>query len=363
MPAFTSKQRSIIFGMVAALALVVLVLYSQPKTVTSPANITVVPLPILGQQTIRLRVAQVINPRFPALDAAQLGRVFSKATDLVQQNFNMNIAFEPVEQIDIADFFALRNSHIQANVASTIVSPETITAAQRRAMRDGVYQMLQAYSGEKAQVLDYARPYLTTPYEGDDFNGLSEALIQTLLTRLSFWYQQTASDGKPILDGTPYNEWVWWDSIGYGEVPYEVVITNQLVASAETYAMDVHSCLRGGISVGTTSYSKQAKLNTYSFVTTFPLLNDNPVLTTLRGEAQYSDEQISDYAAAVLTHELGHMLLHLGHPFGSRSCIMSPTPLLQFRSWYQALNPAECRLGSQPQMRPGAATIEYHSDW
>ena len=46
----------------------------------------------------------------------------------------------------------------------------------------------------------------------------------------------------------------FWDKLAHGALTYDIVITKQLMASAEYFGMDVHSALRGGITVGTTSY-------------------------------------------------------------------------------------------------------------
>jgi hypothetical protein len=322
-----------------------------------------VPLPALGTSPVKLRVAHVINSRFISLNDAQLAVVLNKTQALVQQHFNLQVEFDAPKSVSIEAFFALRKRAIEPSLKKAIVNPLALTEADRENMRKGIYETLGDYWDERAKVADYARPYLSVPFEGTDYYSLSNALMETLIARLGSWYSQTADDGRPILDGSPYNEWVWWDTVGYGEVPYEVVITNQLVASAEIYAMDVHSCIRGGITAGTTSYSQSARFQTYSFVSAFQMLNDNDVLDMLRDESHYSSEQVTDYVAAVLAHELGHMLLHLGHPFGSEHCIMSPTPLLRYRSWYNALDAARCPLGSEAQMTPGVAKIEYRPDW
>jgi hypothetical protein len=305
----------------------------------------------------------VVNPRFPALSQKQQAEVLAKTRALVKQNFHLDVEFGHPVELKIKDFFALRNKSIDANLEKRIVDTNALSAADRDAMRMSIYKTLSQYKDKNNNIADYARPYLTQPFVGDDLHQLSDALVDTLLARLNYWRTQNAGDGAPVLDGSRYNQWVWWDSIGYGHVPFDVVITNQLVASAETYDMDVHSSLRGGISAGTTSFNNQGKFKAYSFVTSFPMLNDSPVLSQLRGDEHYSEAQISDYIAAVLAHELGHLLLHLGHPFGSESCLMSPAPLLRFRAWYDHFNPALCSLGSQAQMTPGAATLVYRADW
>jgi len=355
-------RRIIVFGGIVV-ALIVWLLFTGKNPQTSPPLMATLPMPELGAGPIKLRVVHVTNPRFPALNWSQQRDVLEKTRTLVLKNFNIEVEFGTPDELDIASFFALRKQSLDAEMKKRIVDTRALSALDLDNMRQSIYRTLLNYQNESGSVADYARPYLTQSFVGDDLQQLSEALMETLLTRLNYWHEQTAGDGAPVIDGSPYNEWVWWDSIGYGDLPYDVVITNQLVASAETYAMDVHSCLRGGISVGTTSYNKSARYGSYSFVTSFPMLNDSDVLSQLREDAHYSDDQVSDYVAAILAHELGHMLLHLGHPFGSVSCIMSPTPLLKFRAWYAGLDPSLCPLASRPQMTPGAATIDYRSDW
>ena len=144
---------------------------------------------------------------------------------------------------------------------------------------------------------------------------------------------------------------------------YDVVLTNQLVASAEKYGMDVHSSIRGGLTAGTTTYSKKAQFNSYAYIMVYPMLNDTDLLTTLRHDKTYTEEQIVNYSAALLTHELGHLLLHLGHPFGNKYCIMSPTVMLNYRDWYDNLDASLCAVGISKDMQIGAVELEYNKNW
>ncbi len=281
---------------------------------------------------------------------------------MVFEQFGIRIVFSEPDNISIEQFFDYLTPAVKQKRASEIIDVYDISDETFAQMQQSIFQTLEKYGADRSSVIDYARPYLNSTFAGDDFLPFSRELIATLVTRLEYWQQQKASDGKPVLNNTPYNEWVWWDSIGYGGMPYDVVITNQLVASAEMYAMDVHSALRGGITAGTTSYSKNAVLHAWSWVTLYPLLNDSELLVRLRDEAHYTPEQVINYSAALLTHELGHLLLHLGHPFGDDRCIMSPMPLLKYRSWYEGLDPAACTLRSQEQMKPGVASIDYRTD-
>jgi hypothetical protein len=305
----------------------------------------------------------VDNPRFPELSTPQLQQLLAHAADMVKRQFGISVTFQPPESITVQDFFAFLPPRVKRNRADEIIDINTLDDAGVGRIQDSLTGTLEQYGYDRQQVIDYARPYLAQPPENDSLHEIAGALAASLVTRLRYWQQEKAADGRPVLDGTPYNEWVWWDSIGYGDMPYDVVITNQLVASAEKYAMDVHSALRGGITAGTTSYGKKSRLKAWSWVTLYPLLNDSELLVTLRDDAHYNETQVSEYAAALLTHELGHLLLHLGHPFGGEGCVMSPMPLLKYREWYDGIDAAKCPLNSVEQMRPGAATIDYRSDW
>ena len=324
----------------------------------------ILPLPVLPDATIQLRAAYVFNPRFPPIPPAQQQAILDKTEQLVLQHFGLAIAFAAQrDALPIEDFFRNRTETVRREGETQMLRLDNISPQQHARLRASIYQTLQNYEDRREQVMRFARPYLTRPVEGTDFHQLAAALTDTLLARLQGWREQAAQDGKPVLDGSPYNEWVWWDTLGYGDIPYDVVLTNQLVASAEFYGMDVHSSLRGGITAGTTAYSRQAQFRAYSWVSLYPLLNDTPLLQQLRGDAHYSEQQITDYAAAILTHELGHLLLHLSHPFGKPACIMSPMPLLKYREWFEALNAEQCPPGSDPLMTPGAAAIEYRANW
>ncbi len=343
--------------------LLILLTGCQPQG-AEPGDWIDMPLPDIRRQPLHLRVAHVVNPRFGRLDDHRLRAILKRTEQMCQRFFNIDIVFESPDTVAIERFFAYLDRNVIDEVRTEVVDIDRLDAATRAAMRESILQTLRHYQGSEHQVIDYARPYLVEPLPQDaGLDHLADALLDTLIIRLRHWHQRLADDGKPVLDGSPYNQWVWWDSMGYSDMPYDVVITNQLVASAERYGMDVHSSLRGGITAGTTTFSKQARYGSYVYIMLYPMLNDDPLLNRLRNDRHYDERQTVEYAAALLTHELGHMLLHLGHPFGNTRCIMSPTPLLRYRQWTQTLDPRACPVGSSKAMTPGAAGLQYNRRW
>lgn len=323
-----------------------------------------VALPDLSEQPIHLRVANVINPRFRKLSSEQTTAILQRTVELLKQHFDIDVEFTQTATLSIDELFELLTEEVVTHRRREIVDLTFVTADVREKMQQSLFETLSLYAGDKQSVIDFATPFLLKPdVEHEDFISLSYALVDTLVARLSYWQDEQAPDGKPVLDASGYHEWVWWDSLGYGDLPYDVLITNQLVASAEYYGMDVHSSIRGGLTAGTTSYNSSGRLGSYVYIMVYPMINDTELLTMLRQDETYNDEQIINYSAALLTHELGHMLLHLGHPFGEASCVMSPTVMLGYRRWYDAFDAEKCTVGSSTPMTPGAATIEYNRGW
>ncbi|ADE11129.1 hypothetical protein [Sideroxydans lithotrophicus] len=184
-----------------------------------------------------------------------------------------------------------------------------------------------------------------------------------MLERLQQWRAIKAADGASVLDASPYNEWVYWDTLGYGKLPYDLVITNQLIASAEYYGVDIHSAIRGGVTVGTTTYNRDSKYGSYVFMSTFPFLDNSGQTMLLRGGEQYSRADAAELAGAYLAHEIGHLLFQFGHPFGQKACVMNPASMLRFKEWFDQLNGADCPIGSRPEMTAGAIPPTFNAAW
>ena len=88
-------------------------------------------------------------------------------------------------------------------------------------------------------------------------------------------------------------------------------------------------------------------------VSTYPFIGEDAATRELRGNESYSSANAARYAAYLLVHELGHQLLHLGHPFGRNACVMNPAQLLHFRSWVTQFSPRDCPLAQSGAMMPG----------
>ena len=179
------------------------------------------------------------------------------------------------------------------------------------------------------------------------------------LARVQHWAQRQALDGKPAIDAQPFNEFPMWLALGFGDLPYELVLTNQLIAGVEFTFPAVHTAIRGGYSNGITSYGQQSRFGTFSVWSTYAFTADDDDMVKLRGGERYTPEEAAKLAGLSGAHEIGHQLFHFTHPFGQQACLMSPVPMFGYRAWAEKLSAKDCPVGSSPAMTPGAYRFDY----
>ncbi|BCK87062.1 hypothetical protein MIZ01_0832 [Sideroxyarcus emersonii] len=318
--------------------------------------------PIRPDAAVKLRVVHAINPRLARFSPDHLKIILASAQLTVWKNFGVYIEFTDVPEMRIDQLFALIPPAVMQERLSSIYDFKS-GKGDRQKLVEGIDATLTERGTKLEDALSFAAPYLPANAHPEDLMALSGLLADVMLERLQQWRRLNAADGAPVLDASPYNEWVYWDTLGYGNLPYDLVITNQPIASAEYYGADLHSAIRGGLTVGTTSFSRDSKYGSYIVMSTFPFQDDSALTKLLRGGEQYSEEDAAELAGAYLAHEIGHLLFQLGHPFGQKSCVMNPVSMLRFREWARQLDGAECRIGSRPEMTAGAIPPTYNAAW
>jgi len=321
------------------------------------------PLPdIKAGATVRLRVVHAINPRLARFSPDYLRIVLASAQLTVWKNFGVNVEFTEAPDIGVDQLFALIPPSVKEVRKQSIYDFKSGTGDKHK-LAESINATLTEHKTKLEDALAFARPYLPPDAHPKDLMELSELLANVMLEKMEQWRHIKAADGAPVLDASPYNEWVYWDTLGYGNLPYDLVITNQFIASAENYGADIHSALRGGVTVGTTSYSRTGKYGAYVFMSTFPFLDNSDATKLMRGGEQYSEADAAELAGAYMAHEIGHLLFQLGHPFGQKTCVMNPASLLHFREWFDQISGADCPLGSRPEMKVGAIPQYFNPDW
>ena len=318
----------------------------------------------LAENTVHLKVLRVINPRFPMMNENQFKLYLKEAKNVVLEHFGVHVVFEVLKKQSIKDFFTVIPVSVKEELYKDIYDFKNNRGDEKLLVKN-IADALAAYSKtiSLSDLMDYANPHLVRPIKKRTLYSLAEALIDTEIKRLKMWTEVQASDNQSVINDDPYNEWALWDAVGHFKTDFDVVLTNQLIASAEYYGQDMHSALRGGIVAGTTSYMKDSPFDAFVFVTSFLFINDHSLIKKLRGNKVYSKRDAAIYSGAYLAHEIGHMLFRLSHPFNKQACVMNPAKLLYFETWYKEIDAKKCPIGSSESMNPGSATLYYNDAW
>lgn len=328
----------------------------------SPAPASV-PLPQLTDNAISPRVIYVENPRFPAVTTDELQRVLQAAASLVKAHFGISMqrpAQIPVLAIDplFTDLVAKKPPGFD-----DLIGDFRHHRVNWERVRQSLTKQIESQQAPLEKQIEFARPYLVVPLEQKDLDSFSRAVVATFKSRLERWTVASHDDGYPVIGEVagrpdlPVNEYGYWSLMAKQGIPAEIILTNQLVASVEYLPIPVHTSIRGGITGGSTEYNPASRFGSSVWVSLFPYFSDHPAMLELRGEENYTRDQALRFAGTMLAHEMGHQLLHLGHPWSNQACLMRPAEALQFKPWHDNLNATQCPLNSRPAMKPGAIQI------
>jgi len=313
---------------------------------------SVVPLPALPNGPIELRVAYAVNPRLPSMDTRQLELLLASMQTAVKDHFGVQVRFSPVAVVPIASLFETIPAARRADALKNVYDFKSGTGDRRRL--DLAFGRGFQRSGEPlGEMVAFASQH-TGPLAQPDFETFGARMAALQLERIELWRTRKALDGSPAIDQEPFNEFVLWVALGYGEVPFELVLTNQVIASVEYGWPAVHAAVRGGYSNGITTYNQRSRFGTMSIWSTYAFTGNDAQLVQLRQGERYTDEEAARLAGLSGAHELGHQLLHLAHPYGQPSCLMHPVPMFSYRDWAARLSASQCVIGSNPAVAPGA---------
>jgi hypothetical protein len=329
-----------------------------PAKPPAASALVALPAPQLPQGPVTLRVVHAVNPRLPQFSHARVDELLRSGQATAERHFGVRVSFEQRDTVEIGELFRAMPPEAWAERRKSIIAPGDGTAAAD-ALARSAHADLRAEAIPAAEARRFAADASGSQPDGQDLERLARALAARQLEGLARWRALPARDGRPVIGDEPYHEWAAWSALGYGPLPYDVVITNQLIASAELGGNSIHSMLRGGVSIGTTFFGRDARPRAYVVLSTFMFSDELPAVVAARGEGAYPAAEASTLAGAYLAHELGHQLLRLGHPYGNEACVMRPAVMFRFRQWHERLDPAKCPVGSAPPMTRGAISIGY----
>jgi hypothetical protein len=299
----------------------------------------------------KLNVLVVNHPRYPTIDENKLKDILQITSELAKTHFNASLSFNAPE------FMSPEQLKSKVSDARLAWAKEQVLDLSRldqvALLSQSIEKDLKQENPGNTEFKQFGRNYLIREPADLTDSAYAQALAATQAALFNQWRRQTATDGTPLLPSDGTESYPFWLTVGYSNLAFEVIVTNQPIISSEKVGNAVHSALRGGVSNGISASSNKSSTGVFSVLSLFPFENTAPATLTLRNNQIYSPELTLRYAAALLTHELGHQLFHLGHPFGNEACIMRPPVRLHFAEWYRKLDAKQCSLGSDAAMTPG----------
>jgi hypothetical protein len=302
---------------------------------------------------VELRVAYVINERMPGITPELLDALLKRVQTLGASLLNLKLGFEPPKALSIKSVFDRIPAEARAALDAEALPFKTadLDSASRDALVAALAGRLRETRLPADELLAYAQPLLVRAPEAPSVLGLAEALVDTHWQRLQGLRAAKGLDTGPLLDGNPYNEPAYWAALDVTRLPFDVFVTNQVIAGVERRGGTLDGALRGGIVTGVTAPSGSARHGAYSVLSLYPVFSSEPWVMELRAGKSYAPAAAVDYAALLLLQQLGRQLLRLGTPFGQPGCVMGAPRGLDLETWAAAIAPS-CALGSVAAMTP-----------
>jgi hypothetical protein len=323
-----------------------------PAGLAQPAA-ELVPLPNLSTQPVEMRVAYLVNRRLPRMDQVQLQALLASTQRAVREHFGVEVRFSGPRDVFIEDAFAAIPDAVRRRLMRGVFDFKSGRGDRRRlgvAFARGFKE-----GGESLpDMIDFALPHAPSLTKQSSLEEFGAAMAELHLRRLDEWRMLKALDGGPAIDAGEFNEFMMWIALGYSDLPYELVLTNQVIASVEYVLPAVHASVRGGYTNGITTYNKQSRLGTMAIWSTFAFTGNDEFLLRWRDGERYDAIEAAQLAGLAATHEVGHQLFHFQHPFSRPACLMSPVPMFAYRAWARKLSARDCAIGSDAAMTPGA---------
>ena len=88
--------------------------------------------------------------------------------------------------------------------------------------------------GTAKDIRSFSEKFLAEQPGDDSDAALANAIASTQKKYLDRLRTQNTVDGKPPLIDDGFGEYLLWIALGYTRLPYEIVITNQLIEPART---------------------------------------------------------------------------------------------------------------------------------
>ena len=315
-------------------------------------------LPNTKGAVLSLKMVYVDNPRLEGLQDRQIEILRERIERFAHRELGLNVKIQVSARITVEEVFAQIPEKRKRIAERYRIDYLAADAAESLAI---VYASILNDNPKWREKLFAEDAPLAERTHHNDVKKSAQVLATTHLQRLAKMLSIPNADGTAIGSDTALHEFVYWAAFGYAQNPPDIVVTNQLIASAEKMKLGGIDAVVGGVKPAHAIAAPLATYGMYAYWSMFPMISRDPFLAKLRDEDVLSMDQILDLSALGIVHEMGHVLLHLGHTSDSSGCVMNTLERLRYMKWAKGINHIRCQRSGAPEMTSG--TSKFYFDW
>lgn len=291
------------------------------------------PTPPLTPRTLHL--LRVIDPAFPSLTEEGWTRAKAELAELLHGLYNLDVTLQDRGVSTPREHFrglGVSLAPPKGGLRDALVPPP----GERRRFVERIRSGLE---GEPPARISSYLP--ASAARSLDPRELAEAVCRTFESRAASVLEGTGGFAADLDAGALglVTMAPWGEALRHAKAP-EVIVTNVPVMYSWRDGAALHALVRGGLIGGFATFSGASRFKGGAMITIFPLLSPHPALAAVGGQ-QVGPEAAARATAALMAHELSHLMFHVGDNYTHEYCLMHPPPGLDYHRWWFELAPVQ----------------------
>lgn len=293
-------------------------------------------LPPLRPRTIYM--ARVLHPRFPAVSDRVWRRSMTELRRLLYSLFALSVELVDQGTTDAVALFRKAAVPPRRRVRS-FLARLLPPASQRSAFVAEVQATVKSH--RVGRVADYLSRMVQRTRGAA---GLAEAIVAAFENRLRAGVENVAGLAGRLVGAFEFTSLDCWTRVTSRHFDADLVVTNVPLIYGYRDGTALHALVRGGVIGGYfAEAARSARSGETSVVTTHPLVGDDPLTASLRGE-RLPRAMLPQALGALMAHEVVHLMFGVDDNYIHERCLMRPPPDLDYhRAWQGIGRGRPCR--------------------
>lgn len=301
---------------------------------------TIQPLTPLDQGELhQLRVLHVIDKRLDNLSAQDYAKLYQIIEEKTKVHLGFTVELQAVGEIGIDEYFEqgrrhFEKPHYRQYIMEGYLDPRWDDAILRQTVAQAIAHL------DDRSLLRYIRAGSPDNHPPETMllenRATAENLFYERFMQLSSQLRKVKSGGV-VVQAPEYlhtQAYHYWLILLMEETRADIILTNTIIAGADS-AMPLYVINRGGVTTGVTENNFHNFYAGISMVAALPITSNDPFFVSRRGEIPQGE--LLETIAAMVVHELGHLMLRLVEYYDLPGSIHNAPVDLDYYGWYKGL--------------------------